>query len=105
MANTTPANMYDRNSYIDFTAANGNDPLSDKLINKVRLLPIAEKYLIQIQNQFRSDKIAAKFYADSSLYWIILEYNKLMSNSELTAGKTISITTNKVITTKTIFIK
>jgi nucleoid-associated protein YgaU len=107
--------IYNRNSYIQFDA-NGNDPLSDKLINKFKSIPYSTTYLIQSQNEFRADKISALFYGDSNLYWVILEYNNLTSNNQLVSGKTINIpdirflnnlfmSSNKIVQTKNIYIK
>lgn len=83
--------MNNRNTYITFTSGFGNDPLTDKLIGYIPKLTSVETYRIPSYNEFRPDKIAAKFFGDSNLYWVVLEYNKLASAYELFAGRTIKI--------------
>ena len=85
------SDIKDRNSYITWIPNFGNDPLTDKLANKLTSLPTKQTYVVPKRNEFRPDKIAALFFSDSSYYWVILEYNKLGSVYDLLAGKTISI--------------
>jgi hypothetical protein len=107
---------YDRNSYITFNSTTGNDPLTDKLIGKLHNVPYSDIYVIQKSNEFRPDKIAAKFLANSNLFWVILEYNKLTANTDLRAGLSIKIpaiqylnellnTTGKTVSTNTIYLR
>lgn len=83
--------LYDRNTYITKLSNGSNDVLSDKLLNKISSVPIGTSYRVQVATEFRSDKISAKFLGDSSGYWVILEYNKLLSNNALVAGLVINI--------------
>ena len=110
------SNLNDRNTYIAFDALSGNDPLSDKLNGKLATIPKSATYMIQKQNEFRSDKIATKFLGDAALYWVILEYNNLSSNYDLVSGLLLNIPdarylnslmlgSTKTIKTSTIYIK
>jgi len=107
----------DRNTYLNQISNFGNDPLTDKLIGKLVNLPAQQSYRIQKRNEFRPDKIAAKFLLDSAYYWVILEYNRLASAYDLLAGTIINIpdpnylsqllvsVNNSQATTSSIFIK
>jgi hypothetical protein len=67
-------------------------------------------------DEFRPDKLAAKIFGDSELYWVILEYNKLSSFADIIPGLSLRIpnpnqltnlllTANTQVTTKTLYIK
>jgi hypothetical protein len=107
--------IYNRNSFINFDA-NGNDPLSDKLLCKLQALSTRNTHIVQKMDEYRPDKLAAKLFGDSQLYWVILEFNKLLSFSEITSGRTLKIPdmnelnnllliSNTQVFTKNIYIK
>jgi hypothetical protein len=82
--------IYDRHLYL--TRDNlGNDPLTDKLVDKIMVIPYSSIYEIPFYNENRPDKISALFFGSPELYWVILVYNKLIANTELTAGSFIKI--------------
>jgi nucleoid-associated protein YgaU len=107
--------LYNRNSFIT-SDANGNDPLTDKLISKIQGISYTRTFVVQKMDEFRPDKIAAKIFGDSELYWLILEYNKLSSFAEIVPGLELKIpsfnelnnlllTANTQVTNKTLYIK
>jgi nucleoid-associated protein YgaU len=108
-------NLYNRNSFIT-SDVNGNDPLTDKLIGKLQGLSYSQTHIVQKMDEFRPDKLAAKIFGDSELYWVILEYNKLSSFADIIPGLSLRIpnpnqltnlllTANTQVTTKTLYIK
>jgi hypothetical protein len=107
--------LFDRNTYVTFDS-NGNDPLSDKLLGKLSSVPYVNTHFIQKCDEFRPDKLAAKLFGDSRLYWVILEYNRLSSFTDLIAGESILVpdqtalnslllASNTKVSTKTLYIK
>jgi hypothetical protein len=108
--------LYDRNSYLTFNSTSGNDPLTDKLSGQFSRIGYSQVYRVNKLDEFRPDKLAAKIFGDSNLYWVILEYNNLTSFSDLETGLEIKIpdtaalnslllSGNKQVTINTIYIK
>jgi hypothetical protein len=81
--------LHDRNTYLIYNK--GNDPLSDKLIDKLTKLPMFTTYVVPNYNAYRPDKVSAIFFGTSELYWVVLDYNKLLSPMDLVGGTTIKI--------------
>ena len=84
-------NLNDRNTYISRTLEKGNDPLTDKLGGGLKNVPSVSTFTVQKCDEFRSDKIAAKMFGDSQLYWVVLEYNGLLSNYQLFVGTVLRV--------------
>ena len=82
--------IYDRHSYITRDSL-GNDPLTDKLAEVLRVVPYSTMYTVPAHNEFRSDKISTRLFGTPDLYWAILTYNNLVSNMELLTGTVLKV--------------
>jgi hypothetical protein len=64
---------------------NEYDPVTSRFLEELVKLPIAGTFKISYE-EYRPDLISYKIYKDTQYWWILIEYNKLMSFEDLTAG-------------------
>jgi hypothetical protein len=64
------------------------DPLTSAFYHELQQLPEFGKWIVQSEEQ-RSDILSNKIYGDPQYWWILLFYNNLTDNDDLSIGTVI----------------
>ncbi len=75
---------YDFAKFLSY-ANNGFDPLSSRFLNQLNTLEASGKFIVTTEEN-RPDLIAYYIYGDTQYWWIILEYNNILSFDDLVTG-------------------
>lgn len=77
---------FDMAKFMEFNV--GYDFVNSWFLNKVMLLPTLGRYYIKDEEN-RPDLISYRIYGTTELWWLVLLYNDLVNNGDVTIGKTI----------------
>ncbi len=85
---------YDTDARYDFAKFlqyenNNFDPLTSKFLEELNTLEISGEYKVTTE-EYRPELLSYYIYSDQQYWWILLEYNNLLSFEDLVTGLTIS---------------